>query len=281
MKLSIIIVNYNTRAVTSELIESLLAQDLPNRTEIIVVDNASPDESVAFLRSDYPEIKVIANPRNVGLAAGVNTALKEAKGEYYLILNPDMIALRRSVSALIEFMDKNPTVGMSGGKLISPNRKLQYSCFRFYRLMTVIYRRSWIGQSRVGQAEVARFLMKDFDHRSVRDVEWLLGACMAVRAQAVKKVGGMDERFFMYFEDVDWCRRMWQAGWRVVYVPQAVFSHYYQQSSRRGSWASLFSSRPAREHIKSALKYFWKYRSQPLPVTSADSNKLFAPDPAK
>ncbi len=265
MKLSIIIVNYNTRTLTGDLIESLLEQKLA-ATEIIVVDNASGDDSVAFLRSDFPEVKVIANPENVGLAAGVNTAFKEAKGEYYLILNPDMISTPGSVAALLSFLDKNPRVGMCGGKLLSPNHKLQYSCFRFYRPLTIIYRRSFLGKTRAGRTEIDRFLMKDFDHNSERDVDWLLGACMAVRAKTVREVGGMDERFFMYFEDVDWCRRVWQAGWRVTYVPTAIFYHYYQQSSRRGSIFGLFTSRPAREHVKSAFKYFWKYKDSNLPA---------------
>jgi GT2 family glycosyltransferase len=125
MKLSIIIVNYNTGPLTKALVESLLSQKLPNATEIIVVDNNSQDESVSFLRSDFPEITVIDNRENMGLAAGVNTGIKHAKGAYYLVLNPDMIALPGSVETLVSFMDKNPQVGMAGGKLVSPKRTLR------------------------------------------------------------------------------------------------------------------------------------------------------------
>jgi len=111
--------------LTRALVESLL-KDLPPATEIIVVDNNSGDDSVYLLRSDFPEITVIDNKTNLGLAAGVNTALKIAKGTYYLVLNPDMIALPGSVQKLVTFMDANPDVGIAGGKLISPNGKLQY-----------------------------------------------------------------------------------------------------------------------------------------------------------
>lgn len=265
IKLSIIIVNYNTQTVTKNLLTSLLKQDLPQTTEIIVVDNNSSDDSVPFLRADYPEITVLENIENVGLAAGVNIALQQAKGKYYLILNPDMIALLGSIDTLVSFLDKNPDVGMAGGKLISPNNKLQYSAFRFYKPSTIIYRRSFLGKTKKGRAEIARFLMKDVDHSTIQDVDWLMGACLMVRALAVKEVGGMDERYFLYFEDVDWCRRFWEKGWRVTYVPEAVFSHFYQHTSRGNALVGLLTSRPTREHIKSAFKYFWKFHGKPLP----------------
>ncbi len=252
--------------LTRALVESLLAdENLPKGTEIIVVDNNSGDDSVYMLRSDFPEITVIDNPTNMGLAAGVNTALAQAKGSYYLILNPDMIALPGSVARLVAFMDKNPDVGVAGGKLISPNGKLQYSCYRFYTPMTIMYRRTFLGKTPTGKRAISRFLMKDFDHASERDVDWLMGACLMVRKKAFDQVGGMDERFFLYFEDVDWCRRFWEHGWRVSYVPQAVFSHYHQRSSEKGAILGIFFNRSTREHIQSALKYFIKFFGKPLP----------------
>lgn len=269
MKLSIIIVNYNTGALTKALVESLLTQKLPDQTEIIVVDNDSKDESVSFLRSDFPEIVVIENEKNVGLAAGVNTGIAHASGEYYLVLNPDMIAFDGAPLLLTQFMDENPNVGMSGGKLVSPNGKLQYSCYRFYRPITILYRRTWLGKTNAGKREVARFLMKDFNHAAVRDVDWLMGACLMVRSEIVQQIGGMDEQFFLYFEDVDWCRRVWEAGYRVTYVPDAKFSHYYQQSSKRGSIFTFFVNKAARAHIVSAFKYFWKYWGKPHPHKEA------------
>jgi len=252
--------------LTRALVESLLKDTLPNGTEIIVVDNASQDDSVYLLRSDFPEITVIKNTTNLGLAAGVNTALKIAKGTYYLVLNPDMIALPGSVQKLVTFMDKNPNVGIAGGKLLSPNGKLQFSCYRFYTIMTIVYRRTFLGKTQAGKQAIRDFLMKDFDHTGEKDVDWLMGACLIVRKKAYQVIGGMDERFFLYFEDVDWCRRFWEHGWRVTYVPQAVFSHFHQRSSEGGALRGILANRPTREHIKSAFKYFWKYRSKPLPA---------------
>ncbi len=266
MKLSIVIVNYKMWQLTRALVESLLGDSsLPKSTEIIVVDNNSGDDSVYLLRSDFPEITVIDNKENMGLAAGVNEGIKHTTGSYVLVLNPDMIALPTSVKTLVDFMDKNPKVGMAGGKLISPNGKVQYSCYRFYTLMTIVYRRTFLGKTSAGKAATRSFLMKDFNHKEIQDVDWLMGACLIVRKQALEEVGGMDERFFLYFEDVDWCRRMWMKDWRVTYVPQAVFSHFHQRSSEKGIIFGILFNRPTREHIKSACKYFWKFRGQKTP----------------
>lgn len=265
MQLSIIIVNYNTCALTQACVESLLTQTLPAETEIIVVDNNSSDNSVAFLRSDFPEIKVIANRANRGLASGVNQGIAAAQGEYVLLLNPDIIALPQSVNTLVSYMRAHPRTGVAGGQLLSPNGRVQYSCYRFYRLSTIIYRRTWLGRTARGKRAIDSFLMKDFDHRHTADVDWLMGSCLLLRRAAIAQVGGMDERFFLYFEDVDWCRRFWQHGWRVTYVPQAQFSHFHQRSSHQGAFTGILTNWATREHIRSALKYFIKYHGDPLP----------------
>lgn len=265
MKLSIIIVNYNTAALTKACIESLLTQRFSGELEIIVVDNASSDESVALLRSDFPEVTVITHQRNFGLAVGVNRGLRSATGEYILILNPDIVVLPDALSTIVRYLDRHSDVGMVGGQLLYPNGRVQVSHYRFYRPMTIVYRRTQLGKTSSGEREIDRFLMRDYDRREARDVDWLMGACLAVRAEAVRKVGGMDERFFLYFEDVDWCRRFWQAGWRVVYLPTAQFSHYHQRSSEQGGILGIFFNYAVRAHIASAFKYFWKYRGQPLP----------------
>ena len=268
MKLSIIIVNYNSGAMTASCVESLLPQ-LTGRlikSEIIVVDNASKDDSVPFLRSDFPEITVIDNDQNLGFGSGVNQGLEAAKGEYCLVLNPDIVALPQSLEQLVAYLDAHDDVGLAGGQLLYPNGQLQYSCFRFYTPWTVLARRTWLGRTAAGRAEINRFLMKDFDHRTPAPVEWLMGSCLLARTKAVDEVGGMDERFFMYFEDVDWARRFWEARWRVMYVPTAQFSHFHQQSSRQNGLLGILTNRTTREHIKSAFKYFYKYWGKALPT---------------
>ena len=268
MKLSIIIVNYNSGAMTASCVESLLPQltGALTQTEIIVVDNASADDSVPFLRSDFPELTVIDNERNRGFGAGVNQGLAAARGEYCLVLNPDIVALPGALQQLVSFMDTHDTVGLAGGQLLYPNGTLQHSCFRFYTLWTVLARRTWLGRTAAGQAEIDRFLMKDFNHTTARAVEWLMGSCLLARAKAIEQVGGFDERFFMYFEDVDWARRFWEADWQVMYVPTAQFSHFHQQSSRQHGVLGVLTNRTTREHITSALQYFGKYWGRPVPT---------------
>lgn len=266
MKLSVLIVNYNSGALTHSCLSSLTRADLPPQTEIIVIDNGSSDESAGFLRADWPEITVMANDMNKGLAAAVNQGLKAAKGEFILLLNPDIIVIGSAVKILISYLMANPRVAVAGGKLLSPNGKLQHSAFRFYRPATIIYRRTWLGGTRRGRAELDRFLMKDYDHERARHVEWLMGSCYLLRAVAIAEVGGMDERFFLYFEDVDWCRRFWEKGWKVGYVPAARFSHFHQRRSRVHQLAGIFTNWTTREHIRSAIKYFLKYRHRPLPA---------------
>lgn len=268
MQLSVIIVNYNSGALTRACVESLFREKVAGGLEIIIIDNASRDDSVAFLRSDFPEVTVIANPHNVGLAAAVNQGLAKALGNFVLLLNPDIIVLPGALQALVAFMQEHKDVGVAGGQLLSPNGRVQYSCFRFYTPGTILYRRTWLGKTKWGRQEIQRFLMKDFNHASARDVDWLMGSCLCLRRTAVEHVGGMDERFFLYFEDVDWCRRFWHGGWRVTYVPQAQFSHYHQQSSRRGALVGIFTNWTTREHILSALKYFYKYRGVAEPRIS-------------
>ena len=264
--LSIIVVNYKMAPLVKLLMESLLSDaTLPARTEILVVDNNSQDNSVELLRSDFPEITVIDNKENIGLAGGVNIALEQAKGKYTLLLNPDIVAMPGAVKTLVDFMENNPDVGMAGGKLFSPNGSLQYSCYRFYTPMTILYRRTPLGKTKKGREAINSFLMKDYDHEEARDVDWLMGACLITRKEVLKKVGGMDPRFFLYFEDVDWCRRVREAGFRVTYVPSAHFSHFHQRSSEKGSILGLITNRATREHIISAFKYFWKFRGKTLP----------------
>jgi GT2 family glycosyltransferase len=267
MKLSVIIVNYKSGALTRACIESLLQHRTAAKTEIIVVDNGSGDDSVQLLRADFPDITIIDNEYNRGLAAGVNAGIARAQGQYYLILNPDIIVLPGAVESLLHFMDTHPRTGLAGGKLLSPNGRLQYSCYRFYRWSTIFFRRTILGRTTAGQRALHWFLMKDFNHASARAVDWLMGACLIVRAQAVKQVGGMDERFFLYFEDVDWCRRFWHAGWQVMYVPQARLSHYHQRSSDKTPWLGVIFNSAVRHHLASAAKYFWKYRHTPLPAS--------------
>lgn len=197
------------------------------------------------------EVTVINNSdRNIGFARGVNEGLRQTTGEYRLILNPDALVTLGSVQKMIAYMDQHPDIGILGPQLKHFNGEHQRSYYRFYRPITVVARRTFLGKIMKGILD--DFMMHDTDPTKIQTPDWILGAAMLVRGSALETVGLMDERFFLYFEDVDWCRRFWHNGYKVVYYPHAVFYHYYPRASLQFNRTTLW-------HIASGMKYFLKY----------------------
>ncbi len=209
------------------------------------------------------EIKVIDNSfNNIGFSRGVNKGLRETNGEYRLILNPDALITEGSVQKMILYMDSHPDIGILGPQLKYFNDKHQRSYRRFYHPMTILGRRTFLKQLKYFKRENDRFMMSDTDPNCIQTPDWIIGAALLVRTSALEKVGLMDERFFLYFEDVDWCRRFWHNDFKVVYFPEAVFYHYHPRASDSNAGIfDLLINRTARWHFASAVKYFWKYRN--------------------
>jgi len=260
MELSIIIVNYNQRGLLKECLKNIEEKKINLRYEILIIDNHSRDESQEFLRklkNKNEKLKIILNQKNFGYAYACNQGIKNSLGKYILILNPDVFVLPGSVEKLYGFMEKNEEAGICGPKLLNPDGSVQLSCLRFPRWYTPILRRTFLGKFSFAQKILSHYLMKDFDHETIREVDWLLGAALFVKRKAIEKVGLLDERYFLYFEDVDWCRRFHQAGFRVYYFPAAKMFHLHQRfSANEGN----FFSRLTLIHILSAFKYFWKWK---------------------
>ncbi len=260
MKLSVIVTNYKTPELLKLCLKSVknAVQDFPS--EIIVLDSEAETETGEMIKEEFKELRYFPFIRNTGYAKLVNVGLKESSGEYILVLNADIIVEKESVKKMLEYFEKNPRVGILGPQLLNFNGSVQDSCFRFYCFKTILCRRTILGKTKWGRKELDRFLMHDFDHKHTCEVDWLLGAALMLRHQALEEVGPMDERFFLYFEDVDWCRRFKEKGWNVIYFPEAKIHHYHSRvSRRRGGMADLFFNKYAWIHITSALKYFWKY----------------------
>jgi len=266
MDLTIAINGYRNPELLKLCIKSIRRNVKNVNYELIVTDSATEEETELMMREEFPGIKFFPSRINIGFQGMVKKSIEQSQGEYLLLLNNDIIVRENSVEAILEFMKKNPDVGIAGPQLLNFNDTLQYSCFRFYKPITILYRRTFLGKFSFAKKHLDWFLMKDYDHETIRDVDWLMGSCLMLKAAAVSQVGGMDERFFLYFEDVDWCRRMWEAAWRVVYLPPSEFSHYYQRSSQQGGVTGILTNRVTREHLKSAIKYFWKYRGKELPL---------------
>jgi len=261
MDISVIIVNYKSKKKTFSCLESLQHADWEGIShEIIVVDNHSYDGIAEDIQKFLPSVIFVQNSVNSGMGGGNNFGIRHSQGEYILILNPDTKVARNAIRILFSFIKNRPEVGIVGPKLLNPDGTLQYSCVRFPALYTPIFRRTFFG--RFAKTYLDDYLMKLVSHDEVMDVDWMLGSCLLVRRSDFKKAGGgFDKRFFMYFEDTDLCRRFHRVGLRVVYNPAAVVIHDHARSSAKSRWyLAIFTNKLTREHIKSWLNYFWKWR---------------------
>jgi hypothetical protein len=267
MELSIIITNYKNPDLLKVCIESVKKNITLKDYEIIVADSETEEKTEMMMEEDFPEIKFFPHKDNVGFQHLVRKGVENAFGEFVLVLNGDIIVKPNSIENLLELLKKDSSIGLAGPKLLNFNETLQYSCFRFYSLLTILYRRTFLGRFGFAKKQLDHFLMKDFDHKSSREVDWLMGSALMTKKTAIEKVGLMDDRFRMYFEDTDWCRRFWEKGYKVIYFPESVMYHYHGKGSAGKSViGSLLFNRLTWLHIKSALMYFWKYRGKPLPA---------------
>ncbi len=266
--INIVIVNYKMKENIEKCLTSLY-QDLEGSTldiAIVIVDNASGDNIKQFLQEKFPKVICIEQKENCGFGISQNLGMKAVEAKYYFALNPDtqFHVGQKTLQRLYDFMEHNPKVGMIGPKLVYPDGSLQYSCWRFPPLLQPFYQRTKLGKTNHGQKRVAFHHMKDFDHNATRPVDALMGSAMFVRKQALDTVGGFDERFFMYYEDIDWSRRMWEAHYPVYYVHDIILTHIHGRGSAKipGIINALLKNKLARIHVTSWFKYLWKWRGK-------------------
>jgi len=260
MDISIIILNYKLKGFVLNCIKSIKEADFNNlRHEIIVVDNNSDDSIGDILAWQYPDVKFIQNEKNIGMGAGNNTGLRRVQGKYAVVMNPDTIAFRDTFVKLYEYMEENRRVGLVGPRQLNPDKTVQNSCYRWPGLFTPVYRRTPLGKLKFAKKDLDKYLMKDFDHQTEREVDWLLGSFIFIRAEALREVGLFDERFFLYFEDTDFSRRFWEKKWKVMYYPKVEIIHNHIRQSAQVKWYKFFTSPITRHHIKSWLKYLRKW----------------------
>lgn len=266
LELSIIVTNYKNPDLLKICLNSIKENVRDVNYEIIVVDSDTGEDTELMMREDFPNVNFFPFFKNIGFQQLVKKGLKKSMADYILILNGDILVKKKSVEKLFDYLKNHQSVGMIGPKLFSFNEKFQASCFRFYKPITIIYRRTFLGKLWFAKKHLDWFLMKDYDHKKIRKVDWLMGSAFMVSRKAVKKVGYMDIRFFMYMEDVDWCRRFWESGLTVVYYPEAQMLHYHGKGSGNKNFLhSIFLNKLTWIHITSALKYFKKYFGKPNP----------------
>ncbi len=252
--LAVVIVAYETPELLATCLDSLTAAGVLGRAPVVVVDNSASDGCAAVAAS-RAGVTLLRNEKNVGYARGVNQGLAATDTDYVLVINPDIVVEPGAVENLVAAMEAHPDAGLAGAKLLNPDRTLQHSCRRFYTPAAILLRRTFLGRIFPRHRALREHLMLDWDHATLRDVDWLLGACLLVRRRALADVGPMDERFFLYFEDVDWCARMHNRGWRVLYVPAAVMVHHHRRESARGG----FLSPSRRIHLASVFRFYEKW----------------------
>ncbi|RDK02919.1 glycosyl transferase family 2 [Paraburkholderia lacunae] len=259
--MSVVIVNFGTWRLTLNCVRSLMDLSIAERQDIVVVDNASPDDSFFRLKAELPAgVRVVRASVNRGFGAGVNIGMIACLREYVLVLNPDTYFVDRSVEKALALLSDHLDVGLVGLDLVYPDGERQYSGRRFYSLLDIVGRRSALGR-------LAKFKRRNDEHLMRTawipglpfEAEWVIGTGFIVKRELFENLGGMDERYFLYMEDVDLCARVWQAGFRVLCVPGARLTHEHQRQSSSGilNWA-------ARRHITSLWHFQKKFR---LPLT--------------
>jgi GT2 family glycosyltransferase len=254
MKLSVVIVNYQSREPLLECLASLEADAAGIETEIVVVDNDSRDGTLEALAKGSPAVRAVANPDNVGYARAVNQGIAATTGALVLVMNPDCVVRPGMLGALIGHLGGHPRCAIAAPRILNPDGSLEYSARAFPDHFAFLFNRySLLTRLFPGNRWSRRYLLSDWDHASLRDVDWVSGACLMARRKAIEQVGGMDEMFFMFNEDVDWCRRMKLAGWSVTYVPAAEVVHHVGASRRR------VASRVIVERHRGMIHYFHKH----------------------
>ena len=268
IKISIIILNYNSAQLTEKCLEKLYNHESHHPFEIIVVDNNSSQEGITNLTEKWQikeNISFILSPKNLGYGQGNELGLKIARGEYLLILNPDVEVFPRAIDTLVEFLDKNSDVGLVAPQLMYKDGTIQDSFRKFPKPLDILIKRTFLRKLKFFKKRLAHSLMWHKDPEKTEDIDWVVGACLLLRKEALKDIEYVfDKRFFLFFEDTDLCRRLWEKGWRVTYLPKAKATHYHERLSEGGIF-DIFRKKTLRIHIASSFKYFFKYafRSNP------------------
>jgi GT2 family glycosyltransferase len=252
--IDIIIINYNSTDYLINCLRSIEDSLNGYHADIFVQDNASVD-GVDRVLIEFPHIKLTRNPRNMGFAAAVNQALVQGNNQYVVLLNPDTCVLDDFFKESLNFMISHSSTGILGPKVLEEDGKLQNSARSFPTILTAFFgRTSFLSRLFPRNPITLQNLSSlNSDGFAPMEVDWVSGACMVVNRKAIEVVGGMDDRFFLYWEDADWCRRMWKSGWKVIYYPKASVCHFTGMSSQKEVLKSVT------EFHKSAYRLFEKH----------------------
>jgi N-acetylglucosaminyl-diphospho-decaprenol L-rhamnosyltransferase len=263
--LTVVIVSWNVRDLLRRCLHSILEAGAPTsnskpptpnlQLQIIVVDNNSTDGSPEMVRTEFPHVCLVANAENRGFTAANNQGLSLSRGRYLLLLNPDAEAVGDALAVMVHYMDEHPTAGALGPQLRYPDGSRQSSRRRFPTFATALVESTIVQEWWRDNGILRRYYLTGSPDDAIQAVDWLVGACLLVRRQVYEQVGGLDEGFFMYSEELDWCRRIKDIGWEIIYLPTATVIHHEGKSSEQVV---------AARHIYfqgSKVRYFRKHHS--------------------
>jgi len=257
---SAIVLNYRTPLDAVQCVKNLRRQTIKDQIEIIVVDNHSDDDSIGILHvrlADIPNVRIIEAAENLGYGRGNNLGERYATGDYILIVNPDTEPQSDALERFIEVLEKDTEIGIIAPKLVFPDGTVRDSYRTFPTMFDIVIKRTVLRH--IFHERLRRYLQHERDPNYVRDTDWVAGACLFLRRSFFEELGGFDERFFLFFDDTDFCRRCWELGKRVVYYPDIKAGDRKQRLSG-GGILPLVTKPAGRAHVQSALKYFWKWR---------------------
>jgi GT2 family glycosyltransferase len=266
---SIIIVNWNTKELLRDCLSSVYEHAGDIDYEIIVIDNASTDGSAEMVKNDFGQVILIENTENRGFAAANNQGMAVAKGRYVLLLNSDTIVLDNAIAKTVRFADENPRAAVTGCRVLNPDRTLQRTCFRFPSILNMLLSSTYLYKLFPKNRFFGREQMTWWDRNDVRQVDVVTGCYMLVRREAIEQVGMMDEGFFIYGEETDWCYRFKNEGWKVMFAPVGQIIHFGGQSTAQRPVAMIVQLR------LSILKFMKKHYSRPAYLTARFLVALF------
>ena len=250
--LSIVIVAWNVRDLVLDCLASIRAAKLGFSYEVILVDNGSHDFTVEAVSRQFPETRILALPKNIGFGAGNNRGLEVMRGRHAVLLNSDTIVLPGGLEACVRHLDLHPQVGVVGPQLLNPDRTKQNCIHNSPNLVSEL-----VGQSLLRRLFPRRYPSKLVDYPTPIEVEAVLGACLFVRRAVVEQVGMIDEGYFFFLEETDWCHRIRAADWKVVHLPDAYVVHLYGESTKKKT-----PLRTRIEYFRSRYLFFSKNRSR-------------------
>ena len=250
--LSIIIVSWNVADLLAACLDSILDNQGQLQHEIIVVDSASSDHTVTTIAQQYPQVKLIEQVENVGFVRGNNIGFQQAQGRYLLLLNPDTEIIGSALQTMVHYLDEHPDVGVVGPHTLNTDGTTQSTRRRFPTMLTAVFESTWL-QPYAPKSVLNRYYVTDQPDTDTLEVDWVQGSAMMARREVYEQIGGLDEGYVMYSEELDWCRRAKDAGWRVVFLGSAHITHHGGKSSEQ------VVARRQIHFQESKLRYFHKY----------------------